>query len=114
MTKIQTQWWANSSKDSKATRLKRSDQVDQESREMYTYTIGGRLSFKEKFDGSCWQITTGAKVLETFESEEAGVDRYHKLLLNKIAVGMILGHAYMRENIGGFNSAASYSGWVRI
>ena len=112
MTKINTQWWASAGAD-KSTRVKRSECIDQESREMYEYTAGGRLSFKEKFDWSCWQITSGAKVLETFESEEAGVDRYHELLLNKIAVGIILGHAYMRENIGGFSGAAAYSGWVR-
>lgn len=114
MTKVVTQWWASSSANAKLTRVKRVDCVDKKSQEMYAYTTGGRLRFKEKFDGSCWQITTGAKVLETFKSEEEGIDRYHELLLNKIAVGLILGHAYMRENIGGFNSSSSYSGWVRV
>lgn len=113
MTTVNTQWWANSSSEAKATRVNRAECVDKESRDMYQRTCGGRLSFKEKYDGSCWQIIVGAEVIATFETEESGIDEYHLLLNNKIAVGLILGHANMRENVGGFSGAGSYSGWYR-
>ena len=98
-TKISTQRIHSKKKDS----LRRSDLVDEKSLQDYRLVAGGKLRLK--LHEGLWTLYAGANPVESHEDETVARDRYQYLMENKIAVGLLVGNAQGRENLGGFSGA---------